>query len=155
MLYLAATAEPQRGWGNITALIGAAAAFWLFTYLWGRWRGAPALSPTAPELPAGGGVNPQITAGVDPSDPADDPSRPALGATVAHAGTNRVAVPPAPRPTPAAGHGADLDTWVAGQVATSRRPVEIISEARTRFRRSEATVKRSIRRARTQPEVTS
>jgi hypothetical protein len=52
---------------------------------------------------------------------------------------------------------ADLDTWVAGQVATRRRPVDIINEARTRFRRSPATVKRSIRRARTgsQPEVTS
>ncbi len=157
MLYLAATAEPQRGWGNVTALIGAAVVFWLFTVGYRRWKQAPESSPTTVALPAGDGIKPQLSAGVDPSDPADDPSRPALDATPAGAGTNRVAVPPAPRPAPAAAVGNDLDSWVKGQVVAQRRPVDIIREAGTRFGRSQATVKRAIKKARTgaRREVTS
>lgn len=150
MLHLAASAQPDRGWGNVTALIGAALAFWLFTHLYGRWKKAPEISPTVAELPAGEGIKPQLTTGVDPVDPAGDPAGREWGAVDYSGGVQRVAVPPR---TPVQRPAADLDTWVDEQVGRSR-PVDIINEARRRFGRSPATVKRAIKRARTQRQVT-
>lgn len=149
MLTLAAAAQPDQGWGNVSALIGAALAFWLFTALYRRWKAAPDTSPTTGGPLAVEGIKPQLTGGGDPFDPADEPAGQEWGAIDRSVGVQRVTVPPR---TPVR-QAADLDTWVDQQVGQSR-PVDIIAEARRRFGKSPATVKRAIKRVRTHRQVT-
>lgn len=123
MTILAATAaaEPNAGWGKLLGLLTAIALFTLGTTVHKRWLAVKdePLSPPG-EGVALDGVKPQVGAG---SDPVLTPSKSV-----------------ATREEP------DLDEFVRRNVGRMRR-ADIIRTAKARFRRSESTVKRAIRRA--------
>lgn len=150
----AAAADPSPGWGKLLALLGAGLLCWAFTVAHGRWKAAKEQSPTAGPL-AVEGIKPQVSDGVDPVDPGGDPVVREWGRIDYADGSARVVLPArkpqvngspvGPDPVSAV---VDLDTWVASRLGR-QRPADIIREAKRQFRRSEATVKRSIRRVRT------
>lgn len=118
----AATTEASPGWGKLVALLVAALLFWAGSTAHTRWeesKKAP-LSPTRDAGPMDG-VKPQVTGH---GDPIGDPLPAAPGRAV-----------------------KDLDVYVAGRVDKAR-PAQIIREARRQFGKSEATVKRALRRVR-------
>lgn len=121
MIYLAAAHEPNAGWGKLVALLTAAGVFWLGTAIHQRWLTVKdqTLPPTGEGVTLEG-VKPQISAG---SDPTVNPSA-------------AVAVKA----------DSDLDEFVQSNVGKMRR-AEIIRAARAKYRRSESTIKRAIRRA--------
>lgn len=120
MTVLAAAAEPNVGWGKLVALLVAAGLFWIGATIHQRWmvmRGQPD-SPTAGGVPLEG-VKPQVTG---PSDPILTPSG-VVATKVDH----------------------DLDEFVRRNVGKMRR-ADIIRAGKAKFRRSESTIKRAIRR---------
>lgn len=120
---LAATAaEPNAGWGKLLALVITVAVFAAGASAHKRWLAVKG----KPLSPVGDGVTPKgiNSQASGPADPAVTPSQEV--ATKAD---------------------TDLDVFVAEQVGRVR-PVDIIEAARARYRVSEATVKRRIRRAR-------
>lgn len=120
---LAATAaEPDAGWGKVSALIVAGLVAWGVTSAHQRWTADKKGLPSSPSAPTPSGVNPQVSAG---SDPTSDPGRKG-GAEGA----------------------GDLDVFVSGAL-TRARTNQVIRAAAARFKVSESTVKRAIRRVRT------
>lgn len=122
-VWLAAeVAEKSEGWGKVSGLLIAAGLFYAWTRIHDRWRQAGA-SSTEPAASAPGGVKPQVRASSDPTfDPTPEEAREEAGE----------------RPT-------ELAKWVrdragrAGYRATVRAGM-------ARFKVSEATVKRALRR---------
>lgn len=119
---LAAAAEQSEGWGKVVALFIAAGVFFLGVNVYERWK-KPHTADHSPTAIKGGvsGVKLQVNGRVDPS-----------GDPTSESGS---------------GSSRDLDVFV-GQHLGRRPHNQLVREAARRFRASESTVKRAIRKAR-------
>lgn len=152
--------EPDAGWGKLLAMLGVFGLFWLVSAMHGRYKRLHAADATAAAT-AGEveGVNSRSGDPFDTGDPALGTVEKGWGAVDYPDGQHRVALAPVPAAPPQAvgtvvpirkpaAVKPKLDDVVAAELADNKRPVDVIRTMRRRFGKSEATVKRAIRRVR-------
>lgn len=125
----ASSVEPSSGWGNPVALILAAGLFWGFTHAYRRWKQLNADSPSpSDQVPALGGVNPQVSDTLDTSRKALEEG-------------GQKGAPPARLPV------KPLDKFVASRAGKARTSA-LVAAAGARFGASRSTVLRALRKHR-------
>lgn len=155
----AADSVPDDTW-QMWAMLGVFGLFWLVSTMHGRYKRLHGVDATTPAA-AGEieGVNSRSGDPFDTGDLALGTVEKGWGAVDYPDGQHRVALAPVPAAPPqavgtvvpirkAATPKPKLDDVVAAELADNKRPVDVIRTVRRRFGKSEATVKRAIKRVR-------